>query len=79
MNSKRHKVELSIQKGGWFERSNLTFEEIKLTYWWCRGVEQGMMRFEVDAGGVRTTRRRIMGKNTKFLISILYAEYRTAP
>ena len=52
LNSKRHKVELSIRKGSWFERSNLTLEEIlKLTYWWCRGVEQEMTRFEVDVSG----------------------------
>ncbi len=46
---KRHKVELSIRKGSWFEGSNLTLEEIlKLTYWWCRDVAQETMRFEGD-------------------------------
>ncbi len=48
---KRHKVELSIRKGSWFE-CNLTLEEIlKLTYWWCRDVAQETMRFEVDVSG----------------------------
>jgi transposase-like protein len=52
VNAKRHKVELSIRNESWFEGSNLTLEEImKLTYWWCRGVEQETMRFEVDVSG----------------------------
>ena len=43
---------MSIRKGSWFERSNLTLEEIlKLTYWWCRDVAQETMRFEVDVSG----------------------------
>ena len=30
----------------WFEGSNLTLEEIlKLTYWWCRDVQQETMRW----------------------------------
>ena len=49
---KRHKIELSIRKGSWFEGSNLTLEEVlKLTYWWCRDVKQETMRFEVDVSG----------------------------
>ena len=33
--NKRHKAEISIRKGGWFEKSKITLEEIlKLTYWW---------------------------------------------
>ena len=37
-------MEFSIRKGGWFEGSNLTLEEIlKLTYWLCRDVEQETM------------------------------------
>ena len=36
----------------WFEGSNLTLEEIlKLTYWWCRDVQQETMRFEADVSG----------------------------
>ena len=38
---KRHKVEMSIRQGSWFEKSNMTIEEIlKFTYWWCRDVKQ---------------------------------------
>ncbi|XP_028412951.1 uncharacterized protein LOC114535832 [Dendronephthya gigantea] len=49
---KRHKVELAIRKGSWFEGSNLTLEEIlKLKYWWCRDVVQETMRFETDVSG----------------------------
>ena len=52
LNGKRHKVEMSVRKGSWFECSNLTLEEIlKLTYWWCRDVSQETMRFEVDVSG----------------------------
>ena len=51
VNGKRHKVEFSIRKDSWFEASNLTLEEIlKLTYWWCRDVDQETMRYEVDVG-----------------------------
>jgi hypothetical protein len=39
MNGKRHKVEISIRKGSWFEKSNMTLEEVlKFTYWWFRDV-----------------------------------------
>ena len=38
---KRHKVEMSIRQGSWFEKSNMTIEEIlKFMYWWCRDVKQ---------------------------------------
>ncbi len=49
INGKRHRVEISIRKDSWFEKSNLTLEEIvKLTYWWCRGVSQEDIRHEVN-------------------------------
>ena len=49
INRKRHRVEISIRKDSWFEKSNLTLEEIvKLTYWWCRGVSQEDIRHEVN-------------------------------
>ena len=33
---KRHRVEQSIRHGSWFEKSNLTLQEVmKITYWWC--------------------------------------------
>ncbi|XP_066925007.1 uncharacterized protein [Clytia hemisphaerica] len=38
---KDHSSEASIRKGSWFEKSNLTLEEIiELTYWWSTGCEQ---------------------------------------
>ena len=49
INGKRHKVEMSIRKDSWFEKSNLSLEEIvKLTYWWCRGLKQDEIRHEVN-------------------------------
>ena len=49
INGKRHRVEISIRKDSWFEKSNLTLVEIvKLTYWWCRGVSQEDIRHEVN-------------------------------
>ena len=42
--SKRHKAEISIRKGGWFEKSKITLEEIlKLTYWWCQDLDQAQI------------------------------------
>lgn len=49
INGKRHRVEMSIRKDSWFEKSNLTLVEIvKLKYWWCRGVSQEEIRHEVN-------------------------------
>lgn len=46
---KRHKTEVSIRQGSWFEKSNMTVEEIlKLTYWWCRDVKQEQIRHELN-------------------------------
>ena len=46
---KRHKVEMSIRKGSWFENSNLSLEEVlKLTYWWCRDVKQEEICHELN-------------------------------
>ena len=46
---KRHKTEVSIRQGSWFEKSNMTIEEIlKLTYWWCCDVKQEQMRHELN-------------------------------
>ena len=34
INGKRHRCERSIREGSWFEKANLTIEEmLKLTYW----------------------------------------------
>ncbi|CAB4036959.1 Hypothetical predicted protein, partial [Paramuricea clavata] len=49
VNGKRHKVEISIRKGSWFEKSNMTLEEVlKFTYWWCRDVRQEEIRHELN-------------------------------
>ena len=41
---KRHRVEISIRQGSWFEKSNLTHEEIlKLTYWWTVGLKESQI------------------------------------
>ena len=48
VNGKRHKAELSMRKGSWFEKSKMTLEEIlKLTYWWCQGLDQAQIKHEV--------------------------------
>ena len=39
INSKRHKVEMSIRAGSWFAKSKMTMEEfLKYTYWWCQDL-----------------------------------------
>ena len=41
---KRHRVEISIRQGTWFEKNNLTLEEIlKLTYWWTIGLKESQI------------------------------------
>lgn len=41
INGRSHRHEESIRKGTWFEKSNLTLEEVvKFTYWWSVGMEQ---------------------------------------
>ena len=46
---KRHKVELSIRSGSWFEKSNMSLEEvIQFTYWWCCGIKQEDICHEVN-------------------------------
>ena len=48
MNRKRHRAELSVRSGSWFEKSNLTLEEmVKFTYWWCRDLEQCQIKHEL--------------------------------
>ena len=47
-NSKRHKVELSIRAGSWFEQSKMTLEEIlKNCYWWCQELDLAQIRHEL--------------------------------
>ena len=41
---KRRRVEISIRQGTWFEKSNLTLEEIlKFTYWWTVGLKESQI------------------------------------
>lgn len=48
VNGKRHKAEVSIRKGSWFEKSKITLEEmLKLTYWWCQDLDQAQIKHEV--------------------------------
>ena len=48
INSKRHKVELSIRAGSWFEQSKMTLEEIlKYSNWWCQELDQAQIRHEL--------------------------------
>ena len=45
INSKRHKVEMSIRAGSWFAHSKMTMEEfLKYTYWWCHDLNQAQIR-----------------------------------
>lgn len=49
---KRHKVEASIRKDSWFQKSNLTLEEqLKITYWWCCELNQKQIRHELGISG----------------------------
>jgi len=51
-NGKRHKVELSLRKDSWFERSNMTLEEmLKFTYWWCCDLDQKQITHELGLSG----------------------------
>ena len=48
VNGKRHKTEVSIRKGSWFDNSKMTLEEIlKLTYWWCQDLDQSQIKHEL--------------------------------
>ena len=48
VNGKRHKSEVSIRKGSWFDSSKMTLEEIlKLTYWWCQDLDQAQIKHEL--------------------------------
>ena len=50
-NNKRHKTEISIRKGSWFEKSKMTLEEVlKLTYWWCQDLDQAQIKHELGLG-----------------------------
>ena len=41
VNGKRHRCERGIRESSWFEKENLTIEEVlKFTYWWCQDLIQ---------------------------------------
>ena len=45
---KRHKAEISIRKGSWFEKSKMTLEEIvKFMYWWCQNLDQSQIKHKL--------------------------------
>lgn len=51
LNSKCHQSEKSISEGSWFEKSNLTIEEVlKFTYWWCRDMKQWQIKQQRELG-----------------------------
>ena len=48
VNGKKHRAEVSIWKGSWFDSSKMTLEEIlKLTYWWCQDLDQTQVKHEL--------------------------------
>ena len=48
---KRHRCERSIREGSWFEKSNLTIEEVlKFTYWWCQDLKQWQIKQQIGLG-----------------------------
>ena len=51
LNGKRHQSEKSIREGSWFEKSNLTIEEVlKFTYWWCQDMKQWQIKQQLGLG-----------------------------
>ena len=45
INGKRHRSERSIREESWFEKANLTIEEVlKFTYWWCQNLRQWQIK-----------------------------------
>ena len=48
VNSKKHRAEVSIRKGSWFDSSKMTLEEIlKLSYWWCQDLDHMQVKHEL--------------------------------
>ena len=51
LNGKRHKCQRSIRSGSFFDKSNMTFEEIlKFTYWWGQNLTQSQIRNQFGIG-----------------------------
>ena len=48
VNGKKHRAEVSIRKGSWFDNSKMTLKEIlKLTYWWWQDLDQAQIKHEL--------------------------------
>ena len=46
--AKRYRVEQSIRHGSWFEKSNLTLQEIiKITFWWCADLRENQIKTQL--------------------------------
>ena len=44
----KHRAEVSIRRGSWFDNSKMTVEEIlKLTYWWGQDLDQTQIKHEL--------------------------------
>ena len=53
--TKRHRMERSIRQNTWFEKSNMTLQEIlKFTYWWTIGLtqQQIMLQLQISSSTV---------------------------
>ena len=51
INCKRHRCERSIRESCWFEKANLTIEEVlKFTYWWCQDLNQWQIKQQLQVG-----------------------------
>ena len=49
VNGKRHRCERSITEGSWFEKANLTIEEVlKFTYWLCQDLNQWQIKQQLQ-------------------------------
>ena len=47
--TKRHRIERSIRQITWFEKSNVTLQEIlKFTYWWTTGLTQQQIMLQLQ-------------------------------
>ena len=45
---KKHRAEVSIRKGSWFDNSKMTLEEIlKSTYWWSQDLDQTQVKHKL--------------------------------
>ena len=52
INGKRHRCERSIREGSWFEKANLTVEEVllKFTYWLRQDLNQWQIKQQLQLG-----------------------------